>query len=118
MAAAITEDPRFQLARALVSGQTGGDDAHAVDQSARGGGPEAAVGIFATLLELCEARDGTGPSTALCQYEYGNALFRAVVRRSEASPSDDDRDAAVEGADGERKRGGDRAEAEDRKPAA
>jgi hypothetical protein len=45
---------------------------------------EGAIDIFASLLEECRRSSGeTSVDAALCHYEYGNALFRAVVRRTE-----------------------------------
>ena len=93
MAPPIASHPRFRLGRALMGGS--------------GGGPEEAVDVFCALLEEAverrareassEARKGpggelAGPATsedegpldgALAEYEYGNALFRAAVRREE-----------------------------------
>ena len=67
----IVNDPRFKLARNLLSSGDGN------------GGPDAAIDIFATLLEECRTSLGeTSLDAALCQYEYGNALFRAVIRHS------------------------------------
>ena len=82
--ATISADPRFRLARSLISGKCGesndnSKDGH--DDDDEGGGIEAAIDIFAALLE--EARTTHGDNSlnaALCQFEYGNALFRAAVR--------------------------------------
>ena len=74
MAAAILNDPRFKLARSLV---TGGSS----DKNIKEGGPSDAINIFAALLEECRSINETSLSSALCQFEYGNAIFRAVVRR-------------------------------------
>ena len=82
--ATISEDPRFKLARALVTGQ-----------GSSGAGPADAINIFASLLELSRVSNGeTSCNAALCQFEYGNALFRAVVRRKSmgSDKSDDDAD--------------------------
>ncbi|KAL7465348.1 hypothetical protein ACHAXS_005674 [Conticribra weissflogii] len=69
----ISQDPRFKLARSLLSS----------DDASGKSGPEAAIDIFATLLEECRKRFGeTSLDAALCQYEYGNALFRAFLRTS------------------------------------
>ena len=76
----ITSDARFRLARSLMTngGGSGGDD----DDSSL----EGAIDIFASLLEECRRSSGeTSVDAALCHYEYGNALFRAVVRRTEQS---------------------------------
>ena len=74
MAAAILNDPRFKLARSLV---TGGSS----DKNIKEGGPSDAINIFAALLEECRSINETSLSSALCQFEYGNSIFRAVVRR-------------------------------------
>ena len=74
MAAAILNDPRFKLARSLV---TGGSS----DKNSKEGGPSDAINIFAALLEECRSINETSLSSALCQFEYGNSIFRAVVRR-------------------------------------
>jgi hypothetical protein len=67
---AIVNDARFKLARTLLNSED--DD-----------GPESAIKIFATLHELCVQKHGEKSLDAtLCQYEYGNALFRAVVRNT------------------------------------
>lgn len=74
----ITSDARFRLARSLMTngGGGGGND----DDSSL----EGAIDIFASLLEECRRSSGeTSVDAALCHYEYGNALFRAVVRRTE-----------------------------------
>ena len=76
----IANDPRFQLARALISSGSSDDN----------GGAEAAIDIFAALLEECRTSLGeTSLDAALCQYEYGNALFRAVVRKNPLDDGDD-----------------------------
>jgi len=73
MAATILNDPRFKLARSLVTG--GSSDKNSI------GGPSDAINIFAALLEECRSINETSLSSALCQFEYGNSIFRAVVRR-------------------------------------
>lgn len=91
--ATISNDPRFQLARALLSSQGSGSvgDHGDGNSSGEGGGPEAAIDVFATLLELSHKRDGeTSLNAALCQYEYGNAIFRAVVRKKDLLEDADD----------------------------
>ena len=98
--ASIANDPRFKLGRALVSGQGASPD----DAS---GGADAAIDVFHSLLEGCIKSDGDGePSvdTALVQYEYGNALFRRVVRRTPLRDNEDDGDKkpAVKMSDGQR----------------
>ena len=61
---------------------------------------EGAIDIFASLLEECRRSSGeTSVDAALCHYEYGNALFRAVVRRTEQSGGSDE----VNGKDGDKK---------------
>lgn len=71
----ITSDARFRLARSLMTSGGGGGDSL-----------EGAIDIFASLLEECRNRQGeTSLDAALCHYEYGNALFRGVVRRKELS---------------------------------
>mmetsp|Transcript_22053 Transcript_22053/g.47964 ORF Transcript_22053/g.47964 Transcript_22053/m.47964 type:complete len:383 (-) Transcript_22053:110-1258(-) len=68
--ATVSADPRFGLARKLVS------------SSEEGGGPAAAIEIFEPLLRASvEAHGEESLDAALCRYEYGNALFRLVVRR-------------------------------------
>ncbi|KAL7527178.1 hypothetical protein ACHAXR_001839, partial [Thalassiosira sp. AJA248-18] len=64
-------------------------------------GPNAAIEIFATLLdESVETQGGTSLNAALCQYEYGNAWFRAAVRNrpflDDANNDDDDDDGGEE----------------------
>ncbi|KAL7433256.1 hypothetical protein ACHAXH_005598 [Discostella pseudostelligera] len=88
--ATISADPRFILARSLLSGRCEEKDDAKVDDEDEGGGVEAAIDIFATLLE--EARTTHGDQSlnaALCQFEYGNALFRAAVRRTPLDKNDD-----------------------------
>ena len=54
---------------------------------------EGAIGIFASLLE--ETRNTCGETSltaALCYYEYGNALFRAVVRREPLDSDNENHD--------------------------
>ena len=87
----IATDPRFKLARSLLVGQCfndtsnkedGDDDVTTLKSSSSSSPQEEAITIFAALLEECIKINGeTGYNTALCQFEYGNALFRAVVRR-------------------------------------
>ncbi|KAL7544040.1 hypothetical protein ACHAWF_011632 [Thalassiosira exigua] len=112
-APAITADPRFQLARALLSGRSDeGGDGEGEGEGGSGGGPAAAADIFAALHEqTCASRGDASLDAAICQYEYGNALFRAVVRRS--LPGDEDGG----GGAGEGK-AEEEGEEEDRKPAA
>ncbi|EJK71352.1 hypothetical protein THAOC_07223, partial [Thalassiosira oceanica] len=81
MAPPIASHPRFKLGRVLMAGS--------------GGGPEEAIDVFCALLEEAIERasraagnEGDGPpgkslDAALAEYEYGNALFRAAVRREE-----------------------------------
>lgn len=74
--ATISDHPRFKLARALLTGQGGEGDIKSE------GNPAAAIDIFAALLEECRSTHGAKSlNAALCQFEYGNALFRAAVRR-------------------------------------
>jgi hypothetical protein len=77
----ITSDARFRLARTLMtSGGGGGGTINS--NSSSSDSLEGAIEIFASLLEECRNRHGeTSLIAALCYYEYGNALFRAVVRR-------------------------------------
>lgn len=86
----ISQDPRFQLARSLLSSE---------DADGKSG-PEAAIEIFATLLEECRKSFGeTSLDAAICQYEYGNALFRAFLRTTpleDSNLSDDKKPAAME----------------------
>jgi len=87
----IATDPRFKLARSLLVGQCfndtsnkneDGDDDVTTLKSSSSSPHEEAITIFAALLEECIKINGeTGYNTALCRFEYGNALFRAVVRR-------------------------------------
>jgi hypothetical protein len=91
--ATIAADPRFRLARALLSGQcdTGDiDDGGGAAVAIVNGGKsppspspqDEAIEIFAALLEESRAAFGdASPDAALCQFEYGNALFRVAVRR-------------------------------------
>jgi hypothetical protein len=89
----IASDPRFLLARKLITS----------------GSPESAIDIFANLLERC--RDTLGEenlNSVLCQYEYGNALFRSVLHQTdepaeELDETEDDRKPAAK-SDGERQR--------------
>lgn len=90
--ATISADPRFLLARSLLSGQCDEKDnsEDAINDEDGDGGIEAAIDIFAALLE--EARTTHGDqclNAALCQFEYGNALFRAAVRRTPLDKNDD-----------------------------
>ena len=92
----ITSDARFRLARSLMTngGSSGDDD----DSSLEG-----AIDIFASLLEECRRSSGeTSVDAALCHYEYGNALFRAVVRRTEQHQNSGGSDEANE-KDGDKK---------------
>jgi tetratricopeptide (TPR) repeat protein len=90
--ASITDDPRFKLARSLLVGgqccndasnKNEDDDDNVTTLKSSASSPqEEAITIFATLLEECITINGeTSYNTAVCQFEYGNALFRAVVRR-------------------------------------
>ena len=75
----ISSDPRFVAARKLVSCGKVCD------------GP--AIDMFASLLE--EARRVFGDShieTAVCYYEYGNALFRAAQRKNDDNEKKDTTD--------------------------
>ena len=84
----IASNPRFKLGRVLMAGS--------------GGGPEEAIEVFCSLLEealeRAEAGGGEGKKGppggedldgALAEYEYGNALFRAAVRREELEGGED-----------------------------
>jgi hypothetical protein len=87
---AIATDPRFILARKLITS----------------GSPESAIDIFANLLERCREKLGEESlDAALCQYEYGNSLFRAVLHRQYEDGTDavDERKPAAK-SDGERQR--------------
>jgi tetratricopeptide (TPR) repeat protein len=89
----ITDDPRFKLARSLLVGgqccndasnknEDDDDDNINTTKSSLSSPQEEAITIFAALLEECITINGnTSYNTAVCQFEYGNALFRAVVRR-------------------------------------
>ena len=89
----ITDDPRFKLARSLLVGgqccndasnknEDDDDDNINTTKSSLSSPQEEAITIFAALLEECIKINGnTSYNSALCQFEYGNALFRAVVRR-------------------------------------
>lgn len=87
--ATISADPRFRLARSLLSNNCRkSEEVH--DDVDEEGGIEAAIEIFAALLE--EARTTHGDNSlnaALCQFEYGNALFRAAVRRTPLDENND-----------------------------
>eukprot|EP00581_Thalassiosira_minuscula_P007520 CAMPEP_0183710982 /NCGR_PEP_ID=MMETSP0737-20130205/6586_1 /TAXON_ID=385413 /ORGANISM="Thalassiosira miniscula, Strain CCMP1093" /LENGTH=413 /DNA_ID=CAMNT_0025939373 /DNA_START=12 /DNA_END=1253 /DNA_ORIENTATION=- len=101
--ATISTDPRFKLARSLLT--AGDDDSHRY---------ESAIEIFATLLDLSRERDGeTSLNAALCQYEYGNALFRAAVRKKEMLE-----DAAAAAANEKKEGSKSPRDDEDKKPAA
>ena len=79
----ITSDARFRLARSLMT--SGGDSTT--------NSFEGAIEIFASLLE--ETRNTCGETSltaALCYYEYGNALFRAVVRRKPLDSDNENHD--------------------------
>lgn len=86
--ATISTDPRFKLARTLLNSTTttttGGDNS----ENNNNNDIEEAIQIFATLLsESIENNTGNNEhslNTGLCYYEYGNALFRGVVRRGSA----------------------------------
>ena len=82
--ATISDHPRFKLARALLTGQGGEGDIKSE------GNPAAAIDIFAALLEECRSKGDKSLNAALCQFEYGNALFRAAARRT---PMDGDANA-------------------------
>jgi hypothetical protein len=87
----ISTDPRFILARKLITS----------------GSPESAIDIFANLLERCREKLGEESlDAALCQYEYGNALFRAVLHRQYEVQTDaeDERKPAAAKSEGERQR--------------
>eukprot|EP00804_Cyclotella_cryptica_P031245 CCRYP_011066-RA/>CCRYP_011066-RA protein AED:0.02 eAED:0.02 QI:141/1/1/1/1/1/2/1040/369 len=87
---AIATDPRFILARKLITS----------------GSPASAIDIFAALHEnCCHTLGDDSLGAALCQYEYGNALFRSALRDAENGED------GVEGGD---EHDGD----EDKKPAA
>ena len=74
-AIAISTDPRFILARKLITS----------------GSPEDAIDIFANLLENCRTKLGEDSfDAALCQYEYGNALFRAVLQKQDTDAGEED----------------------------
>jgi len=73
----ITSDARFRLARSLMTSGGG-----TTNNSNSSDSLEGAIDIFASLLEETRTTCGeTSLNAALCYYEYGNALFRAVVRR-------------------------------------
>jgi hypothetical protein len=85
----ITSDARFCLARSLMTSGGGGTRNNCSSSDSI----EKAIDIFASLLEDCRNRHGeTSLNAALCYYEYGNALFRAVVRRKplDSDESNDD----------------------------
>lgn len=64
----IAADPRFLLARKLITS----------------GSPESAIEIFTALHEnCCHTLGEDSLDAALCQYEYGNALFRSALRDAE-----------------------------------
>lgn len=76
----ITSDARFRLARSLMTSSGGTDST--TDSGSSDSSLEGAIDIFASLLEKTRNTCGeTSLAAALCYYEYGNALFRAVVRR-------------------------------------
>ncbi|EJK70987.1 hypothetical protein THAOC_07611, partial [Thalassiosira oceanica] len=99
MAPPIASHPRFKLGRVLMTGS--------------GGGPEEAIDVFCALLEEAIERasraravgnEGDGPpgdglDAALAEYEYGNALFRAVVRREEDGGGEENADSWKPAAD-------------------
>ena len=90
---AISIDPRFILARKLITS----------------GSPDNAIEIFANLLENCREKLGEDSfDAALCQYEYGNALFRAVLQKQDADAGEegdeDDGRKPPAKSDGERQR--------------
>lgn len=73
----ITTDPRFLLARKLITS----------------GSPESAIEIFATLVEDCIGTLGENSfDAAICQYEYGNALFRTALRQEDDAKDANGRD--------------------------
>jgi hypothetical protein len=122
--ATIAADPRFRLARALLSGQCdswdiddGGGAVAVVDGGKSSTSPspqDEAIEIFAALLGESRAAFGdASPDAALCQFEYGNALFRAAVRRRPLLPSKEEEE-EEENNEGRRGDGDD----DDRKPAA
>ncbi len=85
--ATISADPRFRLARSLLllSSKCGENDSskEVHNDDNEDGGIEAAIDIFAALLEESRTTHGENSlNAALCQFEYGNALFRAAVRRT------------------------------------
>jgi len=123
--ATIAADPRFRLARALLSGQCDSwdiDDGGGAVALVDGGKPstspspqDEAIEIFAALLGESRAAFGdASPDAALCQFEYGNALFRAAVRRRPLLPSKEEEEEEEENNEG--RRGDD--DDDDRKPAA
>lgn len=93
----ITSDARFRLARSLMTSGGGGGTTNNNNSS---DSLEGAIDIFASLLEETRTTCGeTSLTAALCYYEYGNALFRAVVRRkpldSEHEKREEDRKPAA-----------------------
>ena len=92
--ATILNDPRFKLARSLVTG--GSSDKNK-------GGPSDAINIFAALLEECRCINETSLSSALCQFEYENSIFRAVVRRKSDISNTDKGNGVVDTKDGDKK---------------
>lgn len=83
---AISIDPRFILARKLITS----------------GSPESAIDIFANLLENCREKLGEDSLDAtLCQFEYGNALFRAALHKDVVEGEGEDEDDGKPRAKGE-----------------
>jgi hypothetical protein len=92
--ATISADPRFRLARSLLlTSKSGENDSNKKvrDEEDEDEGIEAAIDIFAALLEESRTTHGENSlNAALCQFEYGNALFRAAVRRTPLDKNDGD----------------------------
>lgn len=101
----ITSDARFRLARTLMtSGGGGGGGGTINSNSSSSDSLEGAIDIFASLLEECRNRHGeTSLIAALCYYEYGNALFRAVVRRKPSLDIEEEKKNDHDDCDGEKK---------------
>lgn len=84
---AVTTDPRFRAGRKLVES----------------GKSSEAIPFFATLTE--ESRTKYGPEsieTSACYYEYGNSLFRDILRRKSGDENRDVSSSASVSEDGEK----------------
>merc|ERR1712194_8666 len=83
---AVTSDPRFRAGRKLVTSSN----------------PNAAIAMFATLVEEAEAKYGeSSVEAAACYYEYGNSIIRAGAEAgvSEQEPLVKSGDAAASAAE-------------------